>query len=756
MKSFISQLPSMGRVHQELINLPAPFDTVASLFSGLTGTVVLMSGTDLDCARYHMLAVDPWLALRAKGRSITMEVFGEHASFEDDPFDCVDALVDRFSMDAPGISGPVGAGLFGYFAYDLKQRIETLPVTCMDRNLPDLCLYVPRVILIHDRHTGTTTLSIPLTAQAPGDPSDQERIQAVRSRFFTTLTSIDSLKSVESSGHKGFRIDSQGFRSNFSKSAYMASVARIIEYIKAGDIYQVNLSQRFETGFGGDPFALFQALFKKNPAPFFAFVNAGDHQIVSTSPERFIKQDGRNLETRPIKGTFPRGTTPEEDQRLKTELKESFKDDAELSMIVDLMRNDLGKVATGGSVRVREHKRLEPYDNVFHLVSIVTADLAEEKSSVDLLRATFPGGSITGCPKVRAMEIIDELESINRHVYTGSIGYLSFHNTLDLSIAIRTAVIAEDKLSFCVGGGIVYDSDPEKEFQETLHKGKTLMETLENSAGRVDLERRYAWSCGQLMFEDDVMVAATSPGFQHGAGVFETIRVGDGKALFLDAHLDRLRGSWSRLFPTPMPDITWELVVEQLVRANGFDKGVFALKIIAADNGSGDAFLGAFIRPYVHRLKLSGKQGIDLITYPHPRHTPLADHKSLNYLYYLQAGRYAAANAADEALILNPDATVSETNTCSIMAIHEKKVTLPLSDHALPGITSKILVEQLESRGYRIVRKRLMPAELALEGYLVLTNALMGAVPVLSLDGKPVASSPELCQRFNLLLGIER
>ncbi len=746
----------MGRVHQESIDLAVPFDTVASRFSGLTGTVVLMSGTDLDCARYHMLAVDPWLALRAKGCSITMEVNGKRASFEDDPFDCVDALVDRFSMDGAGIAGPVGAGLFGYFSYDLKQRIETLPVTCMDHKLPDLCLYLPRIILVHDRHIGTTTLSIPLTASSAGSLSDQERIETVRNRFFATLASLENQETYDTPGEAGFWIDNQGFRSNFSKSAYMSSVARIIEYIKAGDIYQVNLSQRFEAGFGGNPFALFQALFKKNPAPFFAFVNAGDHQIVSTSPERFLKQDGRTLETRPIKGTFPRGSTPEEDQRLKTELRESFKDDAELSMIVDLMRNDLGKVATGGSVRVKEHKRLEPYDNVFHLVSIVTAELACGKSSVDLLRATFPGGSITGCPKVRSMEIIDELESMNRHVYTGSMGYLSFHNTLDLSIAIRTAIIADNRLSFSVGGGIVYDSDPENEFQETLHKGKTLMETLENSAGRVDREQRFAWVCGQLLFEDEATVAATSPGFQHGAGVFETIRVEDGQALFLDEHLDRIHGSWSSLFATPMPDITWKQVLEQLVQANGFDKGVYALKIIAADSGSGGPFLAAFIRPYVHRLEVSGKQGVDLITYPHARHTPLADHKSLNYLYYLQAGHYATGNNADEALILNPDATVSETNTCSIMAIREKMVTIPMSDHALPGVTGKALVERLESRGYRVVSKRLTPAELALEGCLVLTNALMGAVPVLSLDGKAVGSSPGLCQRLNGVLGIGR
>ena len=191
----------------------------------------------------------------------------------------------------------------------------------------------------------------------------------------------------------------ESLRSNFTRSDYVITVQRIKEYIAAGDVYQVNLSQRFEMGFDGDSFSLFKTMYHMNPAPFFAYVNAGDHQIVSTSPERFLRRRGCRVETRPIKGTRPRGETPEKDRQMKTELARSPKDDAELSMIVDLMRNDIGKVCTGGSVVVTQHKRLETYQNVYHLVSIVEGNLAEGKGSVDLIRATFPGGSITGCPK---------------------------------------------------------------------------------------------------------------------------------------------------------------------------------------------------------------------------------------------------------------------------------------------------------------------------------------------------------------------
>ena len=237
-------------------------------------------------------------------------------------------------------------------------------------------------------------------------------------------------------------------------------------------------------GFAGDSYSLFKALYQLNPAPFFAYVNAGDHQIVSTSPERFLLRSGSRVETRPIKGTRPRGKTPEQDREMKAALARSPKDDAELSMIVDLLRNDIGKVCAGGSVAVTQHKRLEAYQNVYHLVSVVQGTLAEGKDSVDLIRATFPGGSITGCPKIRSMEIIDELESHRRHVYTGSIGYISFHDTMDLSIAIRTATVVGDRLVFSVGGGIVYDSDPEDEYEETLHKGQTLMSVFQGAGER--------------------------------------------------------------------------------------------------------------------------------------------------------------------------------------------------------------------------------------------------------------------------------
>jgi para-aminobenzoate synthetase component 1 len=268
-------------------------------------------------------------------------------------------------------------------------------------------------------------------------------------------------------------------KSNFTREAYLQALSRIREYIRQGDVYQVNLTQRFSFPLSGEPYYLFKRLFGLNPAPFYAFLNCGDFQVLSTSMERFLYRRGDYLETRPIKGTRPRGATPAADVVLRQELAESRKDDAELSMIVDLLRNDLGKVCRPRTVRVLEHKRLEAYQNVYHLVSVVAGQLQPECRAVDILRATFPGGSITGCPKIRAMEIIDELEPHVRHVYCGAIGYLGLHRNLDLNVAIRTAIISKGQAHFAVGGGVVYDSREEDEYEETLHKGRTLFRLIE-------------------------------------------------------------------------------------------------------------------------------------------------------------------------------------------------------------------------------------------------------------------------------------
>ena len=515
------------------------------------------------------------------------------------------------------------------------------------------------------------------------------------------------------------------------------------------------MSQRFSTGFQGNPFRLFQSLYERNPAPFFAYIQAGDHQIISTSPERFVYRNGDRVETRPIKGTRPRGNTEAEDRRLKNELSESLKDDAELSMIVDLLRNDIGKVCRPGSVRVAVHKRVEAYQNVYHLVSDVEGILDSGMDSVDLLRAAFPGGSITGCPKIRAMEIIDEMEPVRRHIYTGSIGYISFHDTLDLSIAIRTATVFKGKMLFSVGGGIVFDSDPSDEYAETLHKGKTLTGVLTDKKAH-PVACPVVWINGGLVPQEEARLPAAGHGLQYGYGLFETIRTVNGTPCFLQDHLRRFEDSWKVLFKSDPPDISWSDVISQVLCANQLQDTVAAVKMMAVKGEEPSGYLNCHlvvvVRAYTHRLEMLQADGLRLLSYPEPRQTPLADHKTTSYLYYFLAGNWARENNADEALILNPDGSVSETNTAGLLVISGKELIRPVSTHVLPGIMSAKVCEIFSQWGYAIGDRPLTTEDLHAADYILATNALMGAVPVKTLDGKPLDCATDICRRINAKL----
>jgi len=733
-------------VHTEHISLEESFLDFSSRFVSIAGTSVFMSGGDLDCSRYHILAAKPWLTFSGRNQSMTIASPSRTLEFKADPFDTLRSIIDTFSLTGLGLNPsdlppPIAAGLFGYLSYDLKDVLEKLPRTSMDDlHLPHIYLFAPSIIVIHDKKAGVTRLCIP------------KRNFSGQSNLDDDLSFFKRIRDAKPPKKESFSGDSGGFKSNFSKTGYISAVKKIKEYIAAGHIYQANMSQRFEMDFEGDMFNLFIALYHKNPAPFFAYINAGSHQIVSTSPERFLLQVGRRVESRPIKGTRPRGKTPAEDERLGRELTLSKKDDAELSMIVDLLRNDIGKVCQAGSVRVVEHKRLEAYQNVYHLISIVEGILDRDRDAVDLLKAAFPGGSITGCPKIRTMEIIDELEPHRRHIYTGSIGYISFHDTMDLSIAIRTATICNGKIIFTVGGGIVYDSDPLDEYEETIHKGQTLMEVFKGQKTK-SANKSYAWINGSLEPLDQAVIPITDLGFQYGYGFFETIRVDKGDPKHLDAHIARFNRSWKYFFPDEPPDLTWDEIVHQVIAENSLINETAAVKLMAT-RGDREAppynhTLVVTARPYTHRLADKKEPGINLAVYPHPRQTPLADHKTLNYLYYFLAGKWAQEQNADEALILNPDNTVSETNTANILLIKDKTVIKPVSLHVLPGIMDAVVCKLLSVWDYKVEKRTVRPEELFEVDDVLMTNSLMGAVPVLSLNDRSLPKPSNLWQMIN-------
>ena len=275
-----------------------------------------------------------------------------------------------------------------------------------------------------------------------------------------------------------------GVVSTFSRESYVHAVERVREYVRAGDVFQANLSQRFEAPAPEPPFDLYRRLRERNAAPFAAYFDFGDGVVASASPELFLRLEGDRVETRPIKGTSPRGWTPRHDSALGVALSESEKDRAENVMIVDLLRNDLSRVCRDHSVEVPELCEVERYATVHHLASTVVGRLRAGLGAVDLLRATWPGGSITGAPKVRAMEIIAELEPTRRGVYTGSLGYVSFAGAMETSIAIRTFVVKDGRALFQAGGGIVADSDPEREYEETLDKARGMVAALAHDPAR--------------------------------------------------------------------------------------------------------------------------------------------------------------------------------------------------------------------------------------------------------------------------------
>lgn len=461
------KIGQLSGVHIEPIDLKLDFFELAARFTHLPGTVVLASGGELDSARYHVMGVLPWLTLSASSEQTEVTIDQQKYNITIDPFDLLREIMNQLALPQGDWPPPLAAGLLGYLSYDLKDSLEQLPRSCVDDlNLPQMLLYAHALLVVHDKQTNITQLLVPKRQVATSD-SDNNVDQL--------MEQFHALASEDRSEISQFGAKTDEIASNFTQNAYENVVQKIIDNIRAGDVYQVNISQRFQVPFAGDSFSLFSYLYQQNPAPFFAFVQAGDHQIVSTSPERFLLRSGSRVEARPIKGTCPRGKTMEEDAALRQSLINSTKDGAELSMIVDLLRNDISKVCSPFSVQVSEHKRVESYKNVHHLVSIVEGQLDADKDTIDLLKASFPGGSITGCPKIRAMEIIDELETYRRHIYCGSIGYLSFHNSMDLSIAIRTATIVNNTLYFSVGGGIVFDSEPSSEYKETIHKGETLL-----------------------------------------------------------------------------------------------------------------------------------------------------------------------------------------------------------------------------------------------------------------------------------------
>jgi para-aminobenzoate synthetase component 1 len=480
----------------ELVPAPDPLETCARL-QDLPFIVFFDSTTDPEhLGRYSFVTADPAMAVRSKGLLTQQLVDGRWIRVPADPLAQVRALLEPHAAAPIAELPPFQGGAAGYVGYDWGMMLERVPRPRYDDlSVPDVQLGLYDWVIAWDhvaRRAWVISTGIPERGPAQAQRAAR-RLAFVKQRLDGKReTGIGKRDASRSQGPRLPFLDSRfpsapsypvpdfpGVRSNFTRDGYLDAVARVIEYVFAGDIFQANLSQRLEAPLVGTPLELYGRLRQRNPAPFAAYLDCGDLVVASSSPERFLRvePDGR-VETRPIKGTRPRGLSPEHDAALAQALVESDKDRAENVMIVDLLRNDLSRACRPGSVRVPELFAIEHYATVHHLVSTVLGELRPDQGPLDLLRAAFPGGSITGAPKVRAMQIIAELEPTQRAVYCGAIGYLSRTGALDTSIVIRTYLVLGHDVYVQVGGGIVADSDPEQEYRETLDKARGLIAAL--------------------------------------------------------------------------------------------------------------------------------------------------------------------------------------------------------------------------------------------------------------------------------------
>ncbi len=431
-------------------------------------------------------------SLMGGGYSKTIEIKGQRASlFHEDklisewdqPGPALDLLNFEKTVLSVDYLPHFWGGWVGLIGYEAGAWFESLPVkNSPENNLPDFLFMEVERLFLYDHVTEDFKFILSPNKDGAGSSYDEltSEIKQVWKNIYRILHDIEERQKSVIVSQPLAPLPSNGLKSNLSEADYSERVEKAKSYIQEGDIYQANLAQRFETGFMGNSFELYSRLRKVNPSPFSGYLNFQNFSLVSSSPERLVKVHEHNIETRPIAGTRPRGQEDDEDQALSKELLLNPKERAEHLMLVDLERNDLGRICKAGSVFVTDFMFLEKYSHVSHIVSNIKGDLKQGVCVYDILKSVFPGGTITGCPKIRCMEIISELEPVMRGPYSGSFGYIGFGQYMDLNIIIRSIVVCDEIASFHVGAGIVADSDPKKEYQETMDKAAAMIQALSN------------------------------------------------------------------------------------------------------------------------------------------------------------------------------------------------------------------------------------------------------------------------------------
>ncbi len=463
-------------VYREILaDLETPVSAFLKVHRGPYGFLLESVEGGEKWGRYSFLGTEPARVFRARGDQISVETPGRGtvAHSTGDPIAALKALLDEYRpVSVPGVPRFAG-GAVGYLGYDVVRAIERLPATLPDDlGLPDVCLLLAEDVLVFDN----VAQKIKVVANArimPGESAEHAYDAAV-ARIDELVARLGA-PTVEPAPVEGA---SGPVGSNVTEADFKAAVERAKEYIRAGDVIQVVLAQRFELGLAAAPLNVYRCLRTVNPSPYMFYLALGDHALAGASPEVMVRVEDGEVTVRPIAGTRPRGTAERDDRRLEAELRADPKELAEHVMLLDLGRNDVGRVARTGTVQVTERFVVERYSHVMHLVSNVRGELAPGRDCFDAFRATFPAGTLTGAPKIRAMEIIEELEPVRRGVYGGAVGYFAFTGAMDTAITIRTVLMRGDRVYVQAGAGIVADSDPEAEHRECVNKARGMIQAV--------------------------------------------------------------------------------------------------------------------------------------------------------------------------------------------------------------------------------------------------------------------------------------
>ena len=474
-----------GRNQVVYSKLTSDLDTPVSIMLKLAGakknSFILESVTGGEIrGRYSIIGMDPDLIWKCEeeqsflssGDSVFKPISGQPLSVFRD-------LLQQSVINLPKELPQSSAGLFGYFGYDMVRHVENLPNLNKDTiGLPDAMFIRPSIIAVLDGVKGEVILVAPVFYEPKVD--EKEAFKKAKEKISSAI--LELKKQTITDRNLGTPGEMKEPTSNFTKDEYKAAVNKAKNYINNGDIFQVVPSQRWTQNFSYSPFSLYRSLRRTNPSPFMFYFNFGEFQVIGASPEILVRVFGKEVTVRPIAGTRPRGKTPEEDKQLEEDLLADKKELAEHLMLLDLGRNDVGRVAKIGSVKPTEQFVIERYSHVMHIVSNVVGQLSDEHDAVSAFFAGMPAGTVSGAPKVRAMEIIDELEPEKRGVYGGGVGYFSSGGDMDMCIALRTAVLKGNKLHIQAGGGVVFDSDPEAEYMETVHKSNAIRRAAADAA----------------------------------------------------------------------------------------------------------------------------------------------------------------------------------------------------------------------------------------------------------------------------------